>query len=27
VTAYYKLFYGCDLTDEMYQKLITNALS
>lgn len=26
VTAYYKLFYGCDLTDEMYQKLITNAL-
>lgn len=26
VTAYYKLFYGCELTDEMYQKLITNAL-
>ena len=26
VTAYYKLFYGCDLTDEMYQKLIINAL-
>ena len=26
VTDYYKLFYGCDLTDEMYQKLITNAL-
>ena len=26
VTAYYKLFYGCDLTDEMYQKLIANAL-
>ena len=26
VTGYYKLFYGCELTDEMYQKLITNAL-
>ena len=26
VTAYYKLFYGCDLTDELYQKLIINAL-
>ena len=26
VTAYYKLFYGCDLTDEMYQTLVTNAL-
>ena len=26
VTAYYKLFYGCDLTDEMYQALIINAL-
>lgn len=26
VTAYYKLFYGCDLTEQMYQKLITDAL-
>lgn len=26
VTSYYRLFYGCELTDEMYQKLITNAL-
>ena len=26
VTVYYKLFYGCDLTDAMYQKLIANAL-
>jgi len=25
VTAYYKLFYGCDLTDEMYQHLMTDA--
>ena len=26
VTGYYKLFYGCDLTDEMYQDLVVNAL-
>ena len=26
VTAYYKLFYGCDLTDEMYRDLIADAL-
>lgn len=26
VTTYYKLFYGCDLTDEMYQALMINAL-
>jgi len=26
VTAYYKLFYNCDLTDEMYQALMINAL-
>lgn len=26
ITEYYKLFYGCDLTDEMYQALIQNAL-
>jgi len=26
VTAYYKLFYGCDLTDAMYQALMINAL-
>jgi iron complex transport system substrate-binding protein len=26
VTEYYKLFYGCDLTDEMYQALMENAL-
>lgn len=26
VTAYYKLFYNCELTDGMYQKLITKAL-
>ncbi|MBQ6999953.1 MAG: ABC transporter substrate-binding protein [Oscillospiraceae bacterium] len=25
VTAYYKLFYGCELTDEMYQHLMNNA--
>ena len=27
VTAYYKLFYDCDLTDEMYHSLMTNALA
>ena len=26
VTEYYRLFYGCDLTDDMYQELMTNAL-
>lgn len=26
VTAYYKLFYDCDLTNEMYQTLVKNAL-
>jgi iron complex transport system substrate-binding protein len=26
VTAYYKLFYSCELTDEMYQQLIANSL-
>ena len=26
VTAYYKLFYDCDLTDEMYQDFMRNAL-
>ncbi len=26
VTAYYKLFYDCDLTDEMYRELMENAL-
>ena len=26
VTAYYKLFYDCDLTEEMYRELILNAL-
>lgn len=26
VTAYYQLFYNCDLTDEMYQTLMINAL-
>lgn len=26
VTEYYKLFYGCDLTEEMYQALMENAL-
>lgn len=26
VTAYYKLFYGCDLTDEMYQNLMADAM-
>lgn len=26
ITEYYKLFYGCELTDEMYQGLIANAL-
>ena len=27
VTEYYKLFYGCELTEEMYQALVMNALS
>ena len=27
VTAYYKLFYGCELTEKMYQDLIADALS
>lgn len=26
ITEYYKLFYGCDLTDEMYRALVANAL-
>ena len=26
ITAYYKLFYDCELTEEMYQNLILNAL-
>ncbi len=26
VTEYYRLFYGCDLTEEMYQNLICNAM-
>jgi len=26
ITDYYKLFYGCDLTDAMYQDLIANAM-
>ena len=26
VTAYYKLFYGCELTDDMYQELVRNAI-
>ena len=26
ITEYYKLFYGCTLTDEMYQALLQNAL-
>ena len=26
VTEYYKLFYGCDLTDSMYRDLVANAL-
>lgn len=26
VTEYYKLFYGCELTDEMYQNMMENAL-
>ena len=26
VTAYYKLFYGCNLTEDMYQALVQNAL-
>lgn len=26
VTAYYKLFYDCELTDAMYQELTRNAL-
>ena len=25
VTEYYKLFYGCNLTDEMYQDLIADS--
>ena len=25
ITEYYKLFYGCDLTEEMYQTLLRNA--
>ena len=25
VTEYYKLFYGCDLTDEMYQALMADS--
>jgi iron complex transport system substrate-binding protein len=25
VTEYYKLFYGCDLTEEMYQNLIADS--
>ena len=27
VTEYYRLFYGCDLTDEMYQSLLEDALA
>lgn len=27
VTEYYRLFYGCDLTDEMYQNLVQGALA
>ena len=26
ITEYYKLFYGCELTDDMYQNLIADAL-
>lgn len=26
ITAYYKLFYDCDLTEEMYQTLLENAI-
>ena len=26
ITAYYKLFYGCDLTEDMYNALIQNAM-
>ena len=26
ITEYYRLFYGCDLTEEMYQNLIADAL-
>ena len=26
VTTYYQLFYGCELTEEMYQQLLANAL-
>ena len=26
ITEYYQMFYGCELTDEMYQNLIANAL-
>ncbi len=26
ITEYYKLFYGCDLTDDMYQELIKDAM-
>ena len=26
ITEYYKLFYGCELTEALYQKLIANAL-
>ena len=26
ITEYYKLFYGCELTDGMYQNLIADAL-
>ena len=26
VTEYYELFYGCELTEEMYQDLVANAL-
>jgi iron complex transport system substrate-binding protein len=26
ITAYYQLFYGCDLTEAMYQDLMADAL-
>lgn len=26
ITEYYRLFYGCDLTEELYQSLVENAL-
>lgn len=26
ISTYYQMFYDCDLTDEMYQELVTNAL-